>query len=442
MSLSEFVNINIAAGTTAPTQKGFGDLLVLAHAQPKADREYNPGEVRSYVSLQDVASDFDSWEFPYRAAQTAFSQSPRPEKIMVALMDSASVLQKTNIDLGDIVSGQTVSFTVTDPGGMVVTGTASGITATAAAIDMAAQLDGMVRLSAAVPTTPLVVAIADDAGAQWNIDVESDNVGVYDASLTFDYDTKLDAVVNTNPGFYGIVVDNNSADNMARVAAWALAAERIAFFGPQFNKATDYTSARFTVPGDLADLQANPRAVQMFTRRSRVKPIEVAFAASNLVEEPGTITWMFKQLEGIGADKWSTSDVAALTAAGGNVYRTQSGIDITFDGKATSGEFIDVTRSIDWMQSRIQERIFGIFAINKKIAYTDIGVQAIKAEINAVLTLAEARNVIDAGWSVSIPTVLSQTPADRAARTFKNITFEARLAGAVHKVTILGTVSV
>lgn len=63
----------------------------------------------------------------------------------------------------------------------------------------------------------------------------------------------------------------------------------------------------------------------------------------------------------------------------------------------------------------------------------------IENEVRSVLTQAQANGGIDT-FSVRVPRVLSIPQMQRNERTFGDITFEARLQGAISRVIIRGVV--
>jgi predicted exporter len=99
----------------------------------------------------------------------------------------------------------------------------------------------------------------------------------------------------------------------------------------------------------------------------------------------------------------------------------------------------------------MEERIYSRFVNLPKIPYTNAGIAIIEAEVRAQLQEAVTAGVID-GEQAIIVTVpkISQISVndranrinDRANRILPAITFEAKLAGAIHKATVRGTVTV
>jgi hypothetical protein len=108
------------------------------------------------------------------------------------------------------------------------------------------------------------------------------------------------------------------------------------------------------------------------------------------------------------------------------------------------GEYIDVIIFVDWLEARMRESIFFRLVNTKKIPYTQAGVTIIENEIRRVL----AEGITNGGLApnpqpkVTVPNVLALDPNLRATRTLEGISFEGRLAGAIHFTTVRGTVTV
>lgn len=94
---------------------------------------------------------------------------------------------------------------------------------------------------------------------------------------------------------------------------------------------------------------------------------------------------------------------------------------------------------VDWIHARMQEQIFFRLINTKKIPFTNSGATMIANEMYSVLNQATANGGID-GFTVNIPQVLDIPEMQRLERTMGDFTFDARLAGAVSRVIIRGTV--
>jgi hypothetical protein len=159
---------------------------------------------------------------------------------------------------------------------------------------------------------------------------------------------------------------------------------------------------------------------------------------------PGSSTWMFKTLVGITVDSITSTQSTNIRNKNGNTYETVGGVNITREGKVASGEYIEVIRGVDWLESRMEERIYSRFVNLPKIPYTNAGIAIIEAEVRAQLQEAVVAGVIDGeqAITVTVPLISEISVNDRANRILPAITFEAKLAGAIHKATVRGTVTV
>jgi hypothetical protein len=113
-------------------------------------------------------------------------------------------------------------------------------------------------------------------------------------------------------------------------------------------------------------------------------------------------------------------------------------------GLVAANEYLDVVRFRDWLTSRLQERIFARLAGNKKIPFTDTGIAIIEAEIRGQLDegVQVGGLAADPEPTVTVPLASAVTTANKQARHLTPVYFTATLAGAIHKLTIEGTVSV
>jgi len=406
-------------------------------------------EVRSYTTFSSVAADFSATDANQRtvnlAAAAFFSQDPRPTTIKIGRLPTPASGQATSIDGNDMATSTDIVGSVTSPDGTV---TAISVTwntnLTTTMTDLQTALSAISGLTCGAPSGDVVVATADTAGQQFYYDFTTEGVDVRDTSATWAYDTQLDVILNVDPEFYAVCVENNSPVNMDKVARWALTNDRMCGFGPQYTKPAQFVTGEFTAGADYTALMANDAAWGLFTAEPRSTFKEAAWFSNMLPRDPGSATWAFKQLAGVGADTWTPTERALIEASAhkANHYAAEAGVGITRPGKMFGGEWIDVVRGLAWLEARMEERIFSALVNSPKIPYTDAGIAVIGAEISAQLQEAEDRGVLASGWSVTLPTAASQATADRAARILRDIDFAGTLAGAIHTVNIAGTVTV
>lgn len=175
---------------------------------------------------------------------------------------------------------------------------------------------------------------------------------------------------------------------------------------------------------------------------------DVATFADRLPTTPGSSTWKFKDHIGVDPVELTRSQRAAALGKNVNVQSLLGGNKSLEEGVLASGRFIDVQRSMDFMEARIGEAFVARLQAEPKIPYTDPGFaildSVLREQMQSFVTLGILGPLLDSEegefYRIIIPTVAQQTTADRQARTVRGISVEAQLAGAIHKV--VGTVNV
>lgn len=436
MALSEIVSVQIKAGTVNPARKGYGTPLLMAYHDAWSD-----GSVRRYTSFSGVSTDFDTTDFPYLWAAAMFSQNPRPKEIKVGRRAAGGVFHTQVIDATDMASSTAIVGQVVNQAGVATAINVAwdtNIATTLAALK--AVLDAVSGIGTCTVASPLVTVPADAAGLV-HLSFSTVGVNVRDTTADLGQDTALSAAVLRDPNFYMVFSDTNSPKNMDKIARWALANDRFAMFGPQYTKPAQFVTGEFASGADYTALEANDSAAGIFTAADRRSCLEAAWAGRLLPKDPGSATWAFKHLEGVGADLWDATQRGTIEAYHGNHYVEEAQVGITRPGKCFGGEWIDVTIGLAWLESTIQERLFTAMVNNDKISYTDEDMPILVAEVRGALKAAERAKVIAKGWQVTIIAVADQDSADKAARIVRGLEFQATLAGAVHQVDVIGTVS-
>jgi hypothetical protein len=165
------------------------------------------------------------------------------------------------------------------------------------------------------------------------------------------------------------------------------------------------------------------------------------------------ITLHLKSMPGIAVEEINETELNALRDKNANVYIEQRGVGVLIDGRMCSGEWFDIMHGVDALAEQIRVNVFRLLTNTVKVPYTDAGTSLITAEVNAALdqfsrngylasTLDEDGNLL-AGYEPAVAIPVGQVPAnDRAMRVSPDITWTARVAGAVHFVEISGTLIV
>jgi hypothetical protein len=199
-----------------------------------------------------------------------------------------------------------------------------------------------------------------------------------------------------------------------------------------------------TITVDISSLTTTTAVTITEEQAGNMSFPEFAWMGGQLPKDPGSITWKFKQLTGTTPDVLTTNAVTNTEGKNGNTYQTVGGVNITQQGVVSSGEFIDIIRGVDWIQTRITENVFTVLANSDKVPYTDPGVGIIVGTVRAFLTGPAVDNnvLVEDTISVSAPAVADVDPTDKANRLLPDVLFDGGLAGAVHKTIISGKLSV
>lgn len=180
--------------------------------------------------------------------------------------------------------------------------------------------------------------------------------------------------------------------------------------------------------------------------------INVAWSVKCLNYQAGSETWALKTLVGIQPACLSSTQMRKLEELNINYYTTYADRDVTCIGKNTYGEWIDLVRFRDWLQNEIQIDIFSLMVTNPKIPFTDEGINLVHNVLISALKRGQKRggiapdeydsdNNLILGFVTSVPRASDITPSQKASRKLSDVTFSARIAGAIHMTDINGSLT-
>lgn len=174
------------------------------------------------------------------------------------------------------------------------------------------------------------------------------------------------------------------------------------------------------------------------------------------------ITLAYKQQPGIVAENLNQTQADSLKDKSVNAFLAfNNNTAIILNGVAASGEFIDVITGTDWLAITLQTSAYNLlYTSTTKIPQTDPGTHLLVTTCDAVCAQAVINGLlapgvwnaggfgtlkqgdyVPKGYYIYAPSVDSQNPADRAARKSVPIQIAAKLAGAIHEVSIAVTVN-
>lgn len=260
----------------------------------------------------------------------------------------------------------------------------------------------------------------------------------------------LTAMALETSDWYGLTVGTKTLADLQEVATWTEANKKLFFV-------SDDDPNIIGGVGDIAEYCDTNNLIRTAVfyhpdaDLSATDPFfEMCVAAKGFTYPPGSINWALylNNLAGVSAYPLTSAERSTAIGKNCNIYESIAGIDIVYKGTVGSGEYIDIIHGTDWLETRIQSRVFGALTLNPKIPYTDAGIQCIVSEVQGALQEAVNAGLIieaadpDRGYSVSAPRAADVSLSDRAARTLSDVTFIAFYQGAISKVEISGTISV
>jgi hypothetical protein len=284
----------------------------------------------------------------------------------------------------------------------------------------------------------VITVTTDTPGARISVRNVTRHIAIDDPSADAGIATDLAAAAVDDPDFFGFVIDGTGGAEIAAAAAWALSNSRM-FLG--LSADSDIITAGSSDVASTLKAASNHFTGVMFSRDTAAGA-DAALLGRQLSRDPGSSSFHMKELAGVIADNLTATEFSVARGKNAITYVNTKGLNRTYDGKAASGRFLDITHGAEWLKARIAERCFIVAANLEKVDYTDNGIALYEAEIRAQLSEAESKALLAPGWTVTVPKVANVSSIDKAARELKNIKFNGILTGAIHKAVIDGTVRV
>lgn len=456
MSLSDFVTVSISiAGATALTRAGLNTPLIAAY------HTHFPDRIRFYAtssySAQMIADGFTVNEPAYKAATVVASQ-PNPPTLIAIGRRTSKPLQALVITCVDAVQNDQVSFTIIGSDGLshaisyTIPGSATTSTVATAVAALISAISGFAATIGTVVVSTNTITISRTDGALTDIrnwlsnGFASVTLSCTTADPGIASDIALFQAANLS-GWYALILDSNSK---AEILAAASVIEATGTGGKVLfcdnsdvandsAGSSDLFSALQTATYKRTSCEQNNSAVLSYAGASA--------ASYALGQAPGSYTLAYKNKPGVPADTDTTlTETQALilntyTASSpgtggknGNYYKTVSGQNWTWPGVTPSGQFLDLTIGVDWLQVNLQADVAQAISQQPKLPLTDSGIGILGDVIEARMITASAPpyNLIDAtrGITVTKPTAASLSPANRAARNVAGLSVQAYLQSA------------
>lgn len=430
-TVNDFIDVAITRETRVIQRASFSiPCFIAEHTQFKE-------RAKTFNSLDEIIDiGFDDDSDVYKAAARYMQQDVSVDQFVIGRRQVPDITFTPTVANTAVytlkVNGYTVTFT--SDGSATA---AEIVTGLKAAIAAETNITGITTSG----TTTLIVS-PTVSGADWSAYAITTNLVGVQSAATEDWDDTIIAVRAVNDQWFILNADSHVEADILDIAAYIEAikntAQKVYCFSSDDStikasgssdifsqlKALNYDNTFYLYSGEADDFA------------------ECAYTGRFAPDQPGSNTWEQKTAIGLVADNLTTDEVGYIHAKNGATYETVGGVDVFVGGKVASGEWIDIIIFAAWLKTRITEDIWSLLVNTRKLGYTAGGAAAIEGAIRKVLLegIQVGGLADDPEPVVSVPNVLNLSSAQRATRTLPNVTFEARLAGAIRAVSIRGKV--
>jgi hypothetical protein len=487
---TDVVNVLISLQSTAIEARNFGLPLIVT---PETDAGINQKErLRTYFNIDEVAVDWPTSSEAYLAAQTIFSQSPRPEAVQIGVRFTTD---QAGFMVTGAVSAALAAFQAVSDGSFAVTidGTPTDVTALNFTTDTSFDDVAATIATAIAPATctwdsatskftftssttgdtsevsalsAVSPATGTDVSGSAFLNGQSSAANVVPGLTVGIITDELQNISDVDDAWYFLVTTKETRDNadVELIAAWVEARTKQYFTTTNDVKALD--------PNDLSDtagtLQAAgyERTWVQYSSTVDDYPECVPVGIASTVNFSGTdsvITLFLKESAGVTAETGSSNP--AFTSNSLNNLRQKNVNVITFTGgkigiqgnaKMIGGTvYQDEIHGADWLADAMETEIFNLLSgTATRVPYTEGGIDQIEQKMRRSLKQAVNNGLIAAvigqdgrieknAYTVARVAVRNTSSSDRGNRVYKGFKFVGYLSGAIHGVKpINGTLTI
>lgn len=439
-------------------------LFITAHRKGKE-------RVTSYGSAAEVGEVYGLTSPAYYAAISLFSQQPSVKTMLVGRRDAELRLVPTNV-----ANTVVYSFDITNKVGTVipvtytadVDDTSSDVVAALAAT-INANNDANDDVLAIPSGGQLILQTKLGTGNVWQDSYFT--VSNYSAEWSGEdvwYGTESGAqvfteIVKENSDFYFVGADDNS-DNFVTggsgLAAAVQATNRLYFVSdsdtdnlasvvdPDTSLFGKLAAAGYSNTVTIYHQNAGDSSVIGSHSNSTFYP-EMAWIGSNAVYPAGSITWANIRISGLSAStdprtslRLTSTQKDNLNKRNSNYMEYDAGNTYTRYGQTVSNDWIDTIRGIHWQSADMLGNLKALLLGQKggKVSYNGNGLARIREVIGSSLQRGVNRGFLSS-YTIYLPRLADISSVTKLARVLEDVSFEAKIAGAIHEITVRGTVS-
>lgn len=433
VAITNFVDSTISLESSSIQKPSFSKPLVVGYHTKYADR------VRSYSSLAALVSDgFATTDAIYKAVAAIFAQSPTVASVAVGRLALAPT---TKVELTPSAANSTTykvavngtEFTYASDASATVAEICAGLVAAIGTVSGVTVSD----------ETSFVRLVASSAGNRLEVDNTMDDLSLLSVAVNHadpGIATDMAAILNADQSWYSVTPTTASEAELNALAAWCLSNKKFMIAASQ--ETAIITSSTSDIASDLDGLD-NERAALVFHPRAS-QYAGAAIAGYLLASDPGSLTMKFKPLAGISTYNLTDTQAGYALAKNCNIYQNVSGQKALLEGTTSkTNRFIDFRRDFDWLEATIVTDMASLLARLPKVPFTATGIAQASSALRGALVKAQQANVLDpdTAFTITVPTIASTSADDREARILRTLTWSARVAGAVHKLVVRGTLT-
>lgn len=489
LPVSRIVAVSVSLTPAGAQAQSLSNLLLLGTSTVIDTVERS----REYATLTELATDFGTASEEYLAAAKWFAQTPQPTEIIVGRWLKTAA--KGGLRGGPLSAAQraiTVFTAITSGGFTYTKDGAAAVSVTGLNFSGAANLNAVAGIiqaalvgatcvwrenygrfefeSATTGTTSsfgFLTAPATGTNISATLGCSVDFSGAY-LYVGAAAESAVNAVVlfegNLGQQWYGLNVPAAVNADHLDIAAFIEGTGTKHIYGVTTQEGGVIVAATTTdIAYQLKALRYDRTLVQYSSSdphavvSAMARIMTTDFRASNTV-----ITLMFKDEPGLVAENLNSGQANAAKDKNANVFVAYNNeTSILQYGVMASGVFVDIITGTDWLALDIQRTIYNLlYTSTTKIPQTDDGMQLLTTAVEAVCSqgvingllapgqwnangfgLLKQGDFLPKGYYVYAPLVATQNQADRAARMAVPIQVAAKLAGAIHSVSVAITVN-
>ena len=445
-NLDRIVSVSINLQTASIRQQSFSDMLVIGPHALSLSR------VLIVTSADDLLSLGASEADPlYLAVADAFSQTSAIPQVYVGRL----TIDTMRLSIDSVAAGKvyTVNLGWTQ-GGILMTAApkytaVAGDTATAVVAGLISAINAAGAPVTASNSSGLLTVVSGTPGTAFTLR-PSGPMTLASTVSSESWTAALAACKTENDGWYGVVATTRVQSEILAIAAWVEAANRLYVTSVAEPGAIDASISSDTI--SLLKAGNFYRTAAFYHAVAATDWPEAAIMSKSFTKLPGSETWANQRLAAVSADPLTETQSIAVRNKNGNTFEPfRNDLSITQGGKVAGGEWIDVIRFRDWLAEQIKVTVFQLM-VDNRIPYTDSGIRMIVSKIRQALDLGVTRGGIAPeemddddkpvpSYTVSAPRSFDVSTNDKANRILNDVTWTARLAGAIHVVRITGTLT-